>query len=181
MKTRNNPLLFTTLLILALILAACGAGETPYAEAIQPVLDGYTTFNEGTFATYQQLLSIGSNMDTSITYGDLLMGTIASYMNGQGVPAQGSWDPADLAIFIGQVQMVYDEAQPLLASLEALTPTAEAAEAHAVLRTCLQYRVDIAEVTLNLMQNGTYAQLNYMTDPCEGADAALATLSALGE
>jgi hypothetical protein len=169
----------TAIILLTLAaLTACSGAETTYREGLATALDDYSAWNEGIYTTYHELLSVESNGVADVTYGDLIMGTLSSYMTeGQaGVTPQDSWDPIDIEIFQGTVQMMYDEGVQVLNELQALEPVESMAEQHQALEDCVQYRVGVGQIILQVFTEGVYTPLQISSSSCENIDAVITEL-----
>lgn len=170
--------LTAALLAALMLLTACSSAETTYRDGLATALDDYTAWNDGIYETYHGLLSVESSGVADVTYGDLIMGTMSSFMTeGQtGVTPQDSWAPADIEIFQGTVQMMYNEGAQVLTELEALEPVESMSEQHQALVECVQYRVGVGQIILGIFNEGVYTQLQISSSSCENIDAVVAEL-----
>jgi hypothetical protein len=177
-STRIFILIFATVIITSL-LSGCASTQTPqqYSKSLNAVLEKYNTWSTGILSVYHSMLASYTEYDPTLTYGDLIMGTIYSYQGGDGVSPSESWNPLDAEIFQGTVQMLYDDAREITSLLDAMTPPEEIAAAHAQLYRCVEYQANIAAVMLLLFTENRYEQLNYMTNPCDGVESALSQLT----
>ncbi|HWQ45885.1 MAG TPA: hypothetical protein VN376_03400 [Longilinea sp.] len=166
------------LLLSIVTLTACNGADTTYRQGLSTALDNYITWNEGIYTTYHDLLSVPSNGVTDVTYGDLIMGTMSSYMTeGQaGITPQDSWDPIDIEIFQGTVQMMVEEGTQVLSELQALTPVDSMTEQHQTLVDCMTYRVGVGQIILRIFTEGVYTPLEISSSACENIEQVIAEL-----
>ncbi len=171
-----TPLLLA-ILTLSLLAGCTGASSAEqYSRSLSAVLEKYDTWSTGILSVYHSMLASYTEYDPSLTYGDLIMGTIYTYQGGNGVSPSESWNPLDAQIFQGTVQMLYDDAREIMSLMDAMTPPEEIADAHAQLYRCVEYQANIANVMLLLFTENRYEQLNYMSNPCDVVETALSTL-----
>ncbi len=168
-------LLFVILFSVSLSGCTANSADT-YSKGLTSVLEKYTTWSTGILATYHHMLESATDLDPTLTYGDLIIGTIYTYQSGHGVSPSASWSPADVDIFQGTVQMLYDDAKEILNLMDKLTPPEDVAAAHHTLYQCVQYQANIAASMLLIFSEDKYEQLNYMSNPCDEVESALATL-----
>lgn len=169
----NKRIAVLPLLLMAAMLAACIPTPERYAEEMEPALQAYTAWSEGIVNVYHEMLGAACVTDSSVTYGDLIMGTVYSYRTGTNIHPSASWDARDVAIFQGTVQMMVDEGAEVRKLLEGITPPAAIRASHEKLVACTHYQVDVGSSMLEIFTDNTYTQLDYDSPQCEGVETAL--------
>ncbi len=176
----------TRFLIVFIIAILCGSfltacTNTPsveqYSKDLDVLLEKYNTWSTGILSVYHSMLESYTVYDPTLTYGDLIMGTLYSYQGGNGVSPSQSWNPLDVDIFQGTVQMLYDDAKEIMDLMNTMNPPEEVAEAHQKLYGCMEYHANIAATMLLVFTEDSYEQLNYMSNPCDDLEPALLTLT----
>lgn len=137
-----------------------------------PVLKDFDNWYTGDLAMYHQLLATKSNMDSKLTYGDLVMGTVYTYRIGKGVSPSKSWNAADIMVFQNLLKMMHDSGSAVLAKITEIAPPAEVKDAHTKMQMCLQYQKDISGSLLDIFTKGTYTQIEYETNPCTDVETS---------
>ena len=152
-----------------LILTSCAAtSPAQYSNQMTPVLKDFNNWYTGDLDMYHQLLAAKCKLDPTLTYGDLVMGTVYTYRIGKGVSPSKSWNAADIQLFQTMLEMMHDSAVNVLDEITKISPPAEIKDAHTNLKNCLQYQKDISESLLSIFLKGTYTDLTYQTNPCDG-------------
>lgn len=170
---KRNILNLTLTSILLVTITGCALSKSDYIEKITPKIDQYHTFDEGILKVYHDLLTSYTVQYPDQTYGDLLLGTIALIMQGKKVNPSQAWNPADYQIFKGTVQMMYDEGHRFAEELKRIKPPDEIKEAHYALYNCVLYAANVGANVLITLNDGTFQQLNYATDPCLKIESTL--------
>ncbi len=172
----NKRIVAISLILLAALLAACIPTPERYAQEMAPAMQAYTAWSEGIVNVYHEMLGAACATDISVTYGDLIMGTVYSYRTGTNIPPSASWDARDIVIFQGTVQMLVDEGSEVRKMLEGITPPAAIRSAHEKVVACAHYQVDVGSSILEIFINDTYTQLDYDSPQCEGVETAVSEI-----
>jgi hypothetical protein len=174
---KRNILILALTSILLVTITGCALSKSDYIERIAPKIDQYHVFDEGILKVYHNLLASYTVQYPDQTYGDLLLGTIALIMQGKKVNPSQVWNPADYQIFKGTVQMMYDEGHRFAEELKRIKPPDEIKEAHYALYNCVLYAANVGANVLITLNEGTFQQLNYATDPCLKIESTLDTIN----
>lgn len=170
-----HPAALAALLFIA-FLSGCVASPERYAEEMKPALQAYTAWTNGIVSVYHDMLGSACATNPSVTYGDLIMGTVYSYRSGMNIPPSASWDSRDIAVFQGTVQMLVDEGSQVRKLLEGINPPAAIKPSHEKLVACAHYQVDVGSSMLEIFTDNSYTQLDYESPQCEGVETALAEI-----
>ncbi len=163
--------------IFLMTITGCALSKSDYIERMTPKIEQYRTFDEGILKVYHNMLSSYTVQYPEQTYGDLLLGTIALIMQGKKVNPSQAWNPADYQIFKGTVQMMYDEGHRFAQELKSIKPPDEIKQAHYALYNCVLYAANVGANVLITLNEGTFQQLDYATDPCLTIETTLDTLN----
>lgn len=163
--------------IFLMTITGCALSKSDYIERMTPKIEQYRTFDEGILKVYHNMLSSYTVQYPEQTYGDLLLGTIALIMQGKKINPSQAWNPADYQIFKGTVQMMYDEGHRFAQELKSIKPPDEIKQAHYALYNCVLYAANVGANVLITLNEGTFQQLDYATDPCLTIETTLDTLN----
>jgi len=163
---KRSTLLAILILIAAVLLAGC-ASPADYAAKMAPVLHDFNGWYTGDLEMYHQMLATPSLLDSSETYGDLVMGTVYTYRIGKGVPPSTSWNPTDLELYVNVLTIVHDNAVKLEKEMKSISAPAAISRSHQQIIDCLDYEAAVINSQLEIFTRGTFKDLSYDTDPCK--------------
>lgn len=178
---KRISIIVLSITLAGLILASCTAfSPSRYAAEMTAVLHDFDAWYSGDLATYRDLLSMKTRMDATLTYGDLVMGTVYAYRVGKGIAPEKNWNAIDKQLFQNTLQMMHDSGAEVLAQIKKIAAPSEIRDEHAQLQNCLQYQKDISESMLSIFTRGTFVEIEteYTSNPCMDVEVSFTLVNA---
>lgn len=175
---KRNSIVVMIIILAGSILAGCTAfSPARYAAEMTPVLHDFDAWYSGDLAMYRDMLSMKTRMDATLTYGDLVMGTVYAYRVGKGIAPEKSWNAIDRQLFQNTLQLMHDSGSAALAKIKKIAAPSEIRDEHMQLQNCLQYQKDISESLLSIFIQGTFIEKEYETNPCADVETSFALVN----